>query len=147
MIEGDGKNGIRQPPPKRFIIHELLEQLRIVFEHGRHHPCQRLVVFDAGVLLVGILPGILIGRIGRDAVRDIDGDQLVNPVDIAPGNVAEMLVEGLEDVGEPVQLGLGLAAAGRNGCDLRIGVWQLNAGGSLFFDAVTVHVDRFQDAL
>ena len=72
---------------------------------------KRLVVLDAGVLLVRVLLGVLVGRVGRDSCRDVLGDQLVHAVRVGPRDVAELIVEGLEDVGEPIELRLGLAPA------------------------------------
>jgi hypothetical protein len=62
---------------------------------------------------------------------------------------AELLVEGLEDVAQPVQLGLGLVAAavGRHRLDLRVLVGQRDLHRRLLLDAVAVHVDGFEDAL
>ena len=59
---------------------------------------ERLVVLDAGVLLVGVLHGVLVGLVGGDLRRDLLGDQPADPVGVGPGDVAELVVEGLEDV-------------------------------------------------
>jgi hypothetical protein len=44
----------------------------------------------------------------RPRGRDVLGDQLVDAVGVGPRDVAELVVEGLEDVREPIELGLGL---------------------------------------
>ena len=46
----------------------------------------------------------------RDLVRDVLGDHPVHAVEVVPRGVAEQVVEPLEDVRQPVQLGLGPAA-------------------------------------
>lgn len=51
-------------------------------------------MLDAGVLLVGVLPGVLVGCVSCDTVRDVLGDQLVYMVGVSPWNVAELIVEG-----------------------------------------------------
>jgi hypothetical protein len=91
----------------------LPEQLGVVFEYRGHHARQRLVMLDAGVLLVGVLPGILVGRVGLDAAWDVLGDQLVDAISIAPRDVSKLVVEGLENVGESVELRLWQIASER----------------------------------
>ena len=65
-------------------------------------------MLDAGILLVRVLLGVLVGRVRRDSVRDILGDQLVDTVGVGPGNVAELVVEDLEDIGRFIVLGVAL---------------------------------------
>jgi hypothetical protein len=85
-------------------------------------------VLDAGVLLIRVLLSVLIGRVRGHAARNVLRDQLVDPIGIGPRYVAELVVEGLEDVREAVELGLGLVstAGGWNRFDLRIGVRKLS---------------------
>lgn len=79
------------------------------------------------VLLVGVLPRVLVGLVGRHPAGDVLGDELVHPIGVGPRDVAELVVERHQDVREPVQLGLGLApaACGGHRLDLRIGIGQL----------------------
>src|SRR5882672_6586535 len=77
---GQSEHRIRQPPPERLVVHELFEQLGVVLEHRRHDARERLIVLDAGVLLVGVLLGILVGGVGRYAAGDVLRDQLVHAV-------------------------------------------------------------------
>ena len=106
-------------------------------------------MLDPGVLLVGVLLRVLVGGVGRDPVGNVLGDEAVDAVRVGPGDVAELVVEGLEDVGQPVEFRLGLvaAAAGRHGADLGVLVGQLHLHRRLLLDAVAVHVDGFEDAL
>src|SRR5689334_21413110 len=78
----DSENRIRQPPPETLVVHELLEQLRVILQHGGHHARQCLVVLDAGVLLVRILLGVLVSLVRGDPVRDVLSNQLVHSVRI-----------------------------------------------------------------
>jgi hypothetical protein len=57
------KNCLRHPIAERLIVHELLEKFHIVLQHIRHDTGQCLVMLNAGILLVGILAGILVGRV------------------------------------------------------------------------------------
>ncbi len=41
---GQREHGVGHPPLEPLVVHELLEQFRIVLEHRRHHGHQRLVV-------------------------------------------------------------------------------------------------------
>ena len=51
---------------------QLAVGLLVLGEQVEHHPAERLVVFDAGVLWVGVLAGVLVGGI-LEQLRD---DQL-----------------------------------------------------------------------
>src|ERR1035437_3570843 len=88
-------------------------------------------MLNPGVLLIGVLPGILIRRVGRHLIWDRFRDELVNTIAVAPVDVAELLVETLYDVRQRVQLGLRLAtaAARRNRLDLRVRIRQLDLLG------------------
>ena len=54
---------------------------------------QCLVVLDAGVLLVRVLHGILIGFVSGDLDRNLLSDDLSDLVLILPVDVTELLVE------------------------------------------------------
>ena len=56
------------------------------------------VVFDAGFALVALLLGVLIGGVGGDSGRDVLGDQFVDAIGVGPRDVAELVVERLENV-------------------------------------------------
>ncbi len=142
------EHGIHQPAAEGFIVTELLVEFGVIPEYSDHHLGQRLVVLDARVLAVGVLLGILIGRIGRDLRRNVLGDQPVDAVRIGPGDVAKLVVERLEDVAQEVEFGLGSesSGAGRHWLDLGILVGQGDTHGGLFFRAVAVHVNSFEDA-
>ncbi len=122
LFISEPKHGVGHPPFEPLVVRELLEQFRIVLEHCRHHARQRLVVLDAGVLLVGVLLGILVGRVRCHASRNVLGDELADTFGVGPGDIAELVVEGLDDVRESVQLRLGLVAptAGRGWADCRL---------------------------
>ena len=140
-LVGDREDRIRQPPPERLVVAELLEQLRVVLQQRRHHPPERLVVLDPRVLLVGVLLGVLVGPVGRHAFRDVLRDESVDAVAIGPGDVPELVVEALEDVREAVEFGFRpvAAAVSRNRHDLSILVRQLDVYRRLLLDAVAVH--------
>ncbi len=57
-------------------------------------------MFNAGLALVPLLLCVLVGRVGSDLGRNLLGDQLVDPIGVIPGDVAELVVEGLDDVRE-----------------------------------------------
>jgi len=63
-----------------------------------YHAHQVLVVLDAAILPVGVLLGVAIGALGRHPGRDILGDEPLHPVVVLPGNVAELIVERLDDI-------------------------------------------------
>src|SRR5262245_43851845 len=67
---------VRQPLLKRRIVTELLEQFRMVGQQFNEHPLQRLVMLDAGVLLVRVLHRILIGLVRRHFGGDLLGNDL-----------------------------------------------------------------------
>ena len=70
---GQLENRVGHPPLESLVVHELLEQLGVVLHQGGHEPEQRLAVLDAGVLVVGVLPGIpgrgVLGHAGPDRRR------------------------------------------------------------------------------
>ena len=62
-LVGDREDRVRQPPPERLVVAELLEQLCVILQQCRHHPPECLVVLDSRVLLVGVLLGVLVGPV------------------------------------------------------------------------------------
>ena len=92
---------------------------------------------------------MLVGRVGGHARGNLRRDALGNAILVAPGDIAEQVVEALEDVGQVVQLGVGLPPSpiGGHGADLGILVGQRERHGRPLLDPVAVHVDRFQHAL
>ena len=109
-IVSDPKYRIGQPALEFGIVAELLEQLGVVLHHSDDDAPERLVVLDPGVLLVGVLLRVLVGRVRRDLRRNFLGDQFSDAVGVIPGDVAELIVEGLEDVREPIEFRLRLVA-------------------------------------
>jgi hypothetical protein len=51
---------IRKPLFKRWVVLELLEKFRVIGKEFEQDPLERLVVFDPGVLFVGILHGVCV---------------------------------------------------------------------------------------
>ncbi len=119
---GQRKDHVGEPAAEGVVVAELLEELGVVVQDRDHDPGEGFVVLDPGVLLVGVLHGVLKGGVGGDLGGDVLGDELVDAVGVGPGNVAELVVEGLEDVGEPVEFRLGLVAAAASGDGLDLGV-------------------------
>ncbi|KUK56519.1 MAG: hypothetical protein XD80_1883, partial [Synergistales bacterium 53_16] len=93
LFIGQSKHRIGQPAAEPFIVAELLKELGVILEQRGHHTSEGLVVLDAGVLLVGILAGILVGGVGRDPCRNLLGDQFAHPIGVGPENVAELIVK------------------------------------------------------
>ena len=88
-------------------------------------------------------------EVGGDAGWNGLDDELRHAVGVLPADVAEVLVEGAQDVGEPVQVRLGAVAAGGGGhrADLGVLVRQQDLLHRLLLDPVAVQVDGVQDAL
>jgi len=105
-------------------------------------------MLDPGVLLVGVLLRVLIGDVRGNLVRNLGCDEIPDSVAVLPPDVSEQVVEAADDVGKPVEFGLGLASAafGWNGVNLGVLIRQLDALGRLLLDPIAVHVDRFEDA-
>ena len=79
---------------------KLLEELHVVVEHGSHHALQGFVMFDPGVLPIGVLPGIAVGGVPCDLGWNFLRNETANPVLVLPGDIPKLVVEGLEDVRE-----------------------------------------------
>ncbi len=58
------EDGVRHSALEAVVVQELLEQFGVVLHDSGHDPDEGLVVLDAGVLLVGVLPGVLAGGVG-----------------------------------------------------------------------------------
>ena len=52
---------IRQPAAERVVVLELFEKLSVFLKHRRDFSLESLVVLDASVLPVGVLPRVLVG--------------------------------------------------------------------------------------
>ena len=98
---------------------------------------------------VGVLPGVAEGGVRGDAGGYGLGDELLHAVGVLPADVAEVLVEGAQDVGEPTQLRLGAVAARRGGnrADLGVLVGQQDLLHRLILDPEAVQVYGIEDAL
>src|SRR5437773_995052 len=77
---------------------------------------------DAGILLVVVSLGVLIGPVGCDLGGDFLGDQPLHAISVSPRDVAEVVVEGLDDVRETIKFRFWLAppARGRHWADLGV---------------------------
>ena len=144
---GQSEDVIRQPSPESLVICELLEELHVVVEHGSHHAPQGFVMLDPGVLPVGVLPGVAVGGVPRNLGRDLLRNEAANPVRVLPGDIPELVVEGLEDVREAVEFRFRAVAAagGRHRIDLGVLIRQLDAHCRLLLDPIAVHVDGLKD--
>ena len=64
VFVGHPKNRVREPAAEGIVVLELLEELGVVFEQRGDDALERFVVLDVGILAVGVLLGVLIGRVG-----------------------------------------------------------------------------------
>jgi len=126
---------------------ELFEELGVVFEHRGDDTFECSVVLDTGVLAIGVLLRVLVGRVRRDLRWDYIHDALLDGFRIVE-EPAELVVERLDDVRELVHLRLGLVSAPGHAprLDLRLGIGQSDGHRGLLLGAVAVHVDGFEDA-
>ena len=76
LLVGHRKNSIGQPLLEAWVVAELLEKLSVIGQQIRHRTPKRFVVFDPGILFVGIFTSILVRRIGRNFARNLLGDDL-----------------------------------------------------------------------
>ena len=139
-------NNVPDGAPERIVFHEQFVNLGVFLEQDLHRLVQGLVVGHAcGVRRV--LLGVLIGRIGSDLGRNVFTDALGHAVAIGKQG-AEVVVEGLQNLAQAVQLGLPLVAAAfhRYGFDLGIAVGQRNLQHGFFLNPVAVHVDGVKNA-
>jgi len=98
-----GEHGVGEPFSERVVVAELFEELRVVTQKRGHHANERFVVFDAGVLPVGVLDRIAVSGVSGDSRRYLLRDQFSYPVFVLPVDVSELIVEHPEDVAEVVQ--------------------------------------------
>ena len=84
---GQSEDDICHPPPERFVVHELLEELHVVVEHGSHHAPQRFVMFDSGVLPVGVLSGGAVGGVFSNLGRNLFRNEAANSILVFPGDI------------------------------------------------------------
>ena len=105
-------------------------------------------MLDPGVLPVGVLPGVTVGGVPRNLGRYLFRNEAANSVRVLPGDIPELVVEGLEDVRETVEFRLRpvAAAGGRYRLDLGVLIRQLDVYRRLLLDPVAVHVDGLKDA-
>ena len=94
----------------------------MIGQQGVHDPLQRGIMLDAGGLPVVVLHGVLVGRVRRHLARDIFGDDLADLVGVLPVDIAELIVERLDNVAQWFQFRFRLisAAAGRRRLDFGI---------------------------
>ena len=105
-------------------------------------------MFDPGVLPIGVLTGIAVSGVPRNLGWNFLRNETANPVLVLPGNIPELVVEGLENVREAVEFRVRAVAAtgGRQRIDLGVLVRQLDAYRRLLLDPVAVHVNGLKDA-
>ena len=60
-------------------------------------------MFDAGILLIGVLHGVLISLVGRHFRGDFLGNNLADLIGILSANVSELLVKSPQYVAEALQ--------------------------------------------
>ena len=102
------EDGVSQPAFETRVVAVLLEQLSVILEQADHHSQQSGIVFDPCFALVALLHGVLIRFVGGDFGWNLFRDQLVDPILVVPRNVPELVVEGFEDVRQPIEFRLGL---------------------------------------
>lgn len=103
---------------------KLLVHLRVVLQQDLHDLAERQVMRHPGGV-GGVLAGVAVGGIGGHLGGDVIANALGDPVGVGEQR-AELLVEGVEDVAEAVQLGFGPASGrvSRNGLNLGLLVCQ-----------------------
>lgn len=148
LLISHAEDGVAQPFLERRVVAELLEQLGVVGQEVDHDALQRGVVLDPGGFLVVVLHGVLVGGIRRYLGRDLLGDNLADLVAVFPIDVAELVVERLDDVAQLVQLRFRFAATatGRHRSDFGILIRKADLQAGFHLDTVAVHVDGLQDA-
>ena len=106
-------------------------------------------MLQLGVLLVGVRLRVLVGLVLRNTCRDLLGDNLADLVLVLPLDVAEEVVEGLDDRGESVDVGFALAATAtrRHWLDGCVGIVHRHLQRCFGLNPVAVHVDGLQHPL
>jgi len=142
-VVGRIEHHVRQPALEAGVVAELLEQFSVVGQQLQHHAVKRLVVLQFGVLLVGVRLRILISLVLRHTRRDILGDDLADLVLVLPLDVAEQIVESLDDRRELVDICLirATTAPRRYRIDRGIGIGHSHLQGRFGLHPVAVHVD------
>ena len=97
-------------------------------------------MLDPGGLLVVVLHGVLVGRARYHFGRDLLGDDLADLVGILPIDIAELVVERLDNVAQLVQLRFRLASAatGRNRTDFGILVRKADLQAGFYLDTPAI---------
>ena len=145
---GGGEGGVGEPALERGAVREALVEIGVVGEEVEDGLVEGFVHLDPGVLGVGLPDGVLIGGVGGDGGGELLGDDAADLIGVFPVDVAEEVVELADDGAEVVDFWLGfVGGGGGGGVDDAVGVGEGDGEGGLGFDAVTVDVDRLQDAL
>ena len=99
-----------------------------------------------GVLLVRLDHRVLVCLVPFNLRNQLLGDRLLNLVPARPIDVAEQVVELLQNIGQPVHLRFRLVSAAVGGyrIDFSVLVRQLDVAHRLLLHTVAVHVDRRQ---
>ena len=105
-------------------------------------------MFDPGVLPIGVLTGIAVGGVPCNLGWNFLRNEAANPVLVLPGDIPELVVEGLEDVREVIEFRFWAvpATGSRQRIDLGVLILQLDAYRRLLLDPVAVHIDGLKDA-
>ena len=106
-------------------------------------------MLDTRIFLVRVFPSVLEGGVRRHTGGNRFGDELAHPVSVFPLNVAEMLVEDLDDVRESVQFRFGAVTSLARWHRLYLGVLvgQHDPLHRPLLDPVAVHVDGIENVL
>ena len=106
-------------------------------------------MFDACILLVGVLLSIFEGRVFCHPCRDGFSNQGFHPISILPWDVSEVVVENTDDIRKQIQFRFGMSPSGtgRNRFNFSILIRQNDFLDRLFFDTVAVHINGIQDSL
>jgi len=110
-LVGDAEDGVAEPFFEEWIVAELFEELCVVRQQLHHDATQRPVVFDTGVLFIGIFYRVLVRGIGGDFFRYFFSDDGSNFIPVFPVDVAKQVVEGFDDSAQPVQFRLRFSAS------------------------------------
>ena len=97
FVIGYPENRVRQPVAERFIVLELLEKLGIIGEKRRDDTFKRLVVFNASVLPVRILLGVLVSLVGGNFLWNFVRNALIHSLGVGKES-AELVVESFYDI-------------------------------------------------
>ena len=148
-LVGSVEHTVREPAPEVCVVAELFKQLGVVLHQPDDHRSQGLIQLDPSVLFVGVALRVLVGFVRRYPLGDFFGDELTDAITVRPVDIAEEVVEGLDDRGQPFKLRLWpvTAALQRYRIDLFVFIGKEQTLCSLLLDPVAVHVDGFENAL